>query len=274
MPFDIIFLDAGGTLVWPNWDRVRETLRAHGIEVDAGSLAAADPFVRRSLDEQHLIAAASDLRRGWNYLESVLARAGVALTPTAQRVSSLEEYPRTLKLDQHGRRFRVKTEEIRSRALMVITMFAFALVLGFADHLFPLAQRGLPLWLLLFSTLLGGGSGAAIRMVFQRRHGVGPLVTSSITVTLGLGMFSGGLTELLYLVSQPGDVILTQNSPLRLISIVTVVAAVAGPTAETVFRNCCALTSCAPRRSQFRRARRRGRCSTPVSPLRSIDVRS
>lgn len=139
-------------------------------------------------------------------------------------------------LDQRGRRFRVETKEIRSHALIAIAMFVFALVLAFAGHLFPLAQLGLPLWLLLFSTLLGGGSGAAIRMVFERRYGVGPLVTPSIMVTLGLGMISGGLAGLLYIVSQPGDVILTQNSALRLISIVTVVAVVAGLTAETVFR--------------------------------------
>jgi putative hydrolase of the HAD superfamily len=99
MPFDTIFLDAGGTLVWPNWERVSETLRAHGILVDAAALAAADPFVRRSLDEPHLIAAATDQRRSWNYFESILARAGVPLTPAAQRaISRLEEYQRTTNL--------------------------------------------------------------------------------------------------------------------------------------------------------------------------------
>jgi hypothetical protein len=158
------------------------------------------------------------------------ARMAHGLTPDAvsRWVASL--------LDQRKRRFRVETKEIRSHALIAIAMFVFALVLAFAGHLFPLAQAGLPLWLLLFSTLLGGGSGAAIRMVFERRYGVGPLVTPSITVTLGLGMISGGLAGLLYIVSQPGDVILNQASALRLISIVTVVAVVAGLTAETVFR--------------------------------------
>jgi hypothetical protein len=139
-------------------------------------------------------------------------------------------------LDQRRRRFRVETKEIRSHALIAITMFVFALILAFAGHLLPRAQWGLPVWLLLFSTLLGGGSGAAIRMVFERRYGVGPLVTPSIMVTLGLGAMSGGLAGLLYIVSQPGDVVLTENSALRLISIVTVVAVVAGLTAEAVFR--------------------------------------
>jgi hypothetical protein len=75
MPFETIFLDAGRTLIWPNWERVGETVRAHGIQVDAAALAAADPFVRRSLDEPHLIAAAPDQRLGWNYFESIVARA-------------------------------------------------------------------------------------------------------------------------------------------------------------------------------------------------------
>jgi hypothetical protein len=75
MPFETIFLDAGGTLIWATWERVGETLRVHGIQVDAAALAAADPFVRRSLDEPHLIAAAHDQRLGWNYFESIVARA-------------------------------------------------------------------------------------------------------------------------------------------------------------------------------------------------------
>ena len=142
----------------------------------------------------------------------------------------------TALLDQRQRRLRVETKEIRSHASIAIAMFVVALVCAFAGHLYPLKWGALPTALLLFSTLLGGGSGAAIRMVFERRYGVGALVTPSLMVTLGLGMISGGLAGLLYIVSQPGDVVLTENSALRLISIVTVVAVVAGLTAETVFR--------------------------------------
>jgi hypothetical protein len=143
----------------------------------------------------------------------------------------------TTLLDQRQRRFRVETKEIRSHAFIAIAMFVVALVLAFAGYLFTRPQLGLPTWLLLFSTLLGGGSGAAIRMVFERRYGVGALVTPSIMVTLGLGMISGGLAALLYIVSQPGEVDLTGSSAaLRLVSIVTVVSVVAGLTAETVFR--------------------------------------
>src|SRR4029077_8164903 len=79
-PIDTICLDAGGTLVWPNWKRVRDELAAQGIAVDASSLADADPRVRRSLDEQHLIAASTDQSRAWNLSVAVLTTAGVELT--------------------------------------------------------------------------------------------------------------------------------------------------------------------------------------------------
>jgi hypothetical protein len=34
---DTICLDAGGTLVWPNWERVRDALDAHGIAVETAA---------------------------------------------------------------------------------------------------------------------------------------------------------------------------------------------------------------------------------------------
>jgi len=124
MPFETIFLDAGGTLVWPNLERVSETLRAYGIQVDAAALAASDPLVRRSLDEPHLIAAATDHRRGWNYFESVLVRAGVALTPAAQRaLSRLEEYQRTTNLWESVPAFVAPAlEELRRRGYKLVVV--------------------------------------------------------------------------------------------------------------------------------------------------------
>ena len=102
MPFDTIFLDAGGVLVWPNWTRVSDALRANGIEVDPASLAAADPFVRRSLDVAELIAAAADQRRGWNYFELVLTKAGVTLSAAAEAaLVTVQEYQRTTNIWEH-----------------------------------------------------------------------------------------------------------------------------------------------------------------------------
>ena len=102
MTFDTICLDAGGTLVWPNWARVSDALAAQGIAVDAASLAAADPRVRRSLDERHLIASSTDQSRAWSFFDAVLTLAGVDLTPEARRaLAYVEEYQRTMNLWEH-----------------------------------------------------------------------------------------------------------------------------------------------------------------------------
>ena len=75
---ETVCLDAGGTLVWPNWTRVSAALAAEGVQIDPSALAAADPRVRRSFDEAHVIAATTDQRRGWSYFETILQTAGVA----------------------------------------------------------------------------------------------------------------------------------------------------------------------------------------------------
>jgi putative hydrolase of the HAD superfamily len=92
-------LDAGGTLVWPNWSRVSAALAGEGVHVDASTLAAADPRVRRSFDEAHFIAATTDQRRGWTYFETILETAGVTPSGGVQRaLTALAEYQRTTNL--------------------------------------------------------------------------------------------------------------------------------------------------------------------------------
>jgi HAD superfamily hydrolase (TIGR01549 family) len=86
---ETIFLDAGGVLVWPNWDRIAATLGAHGVAVDPQRLAAADPRVRVMIDNEELIASSTDQRRGWTYLEQVLAEAGAA--PSDGMAAALDE---------------------------------------------------------------------------------------------------------------------------------------------------------------------------------------
>jgi putative hydrolase of the HAD superfamily len=121
---DTICLDAGGTLVWPNWARVRDALAAEGITVDVARLAAADPRVRRSLDERHLIAASTDQRRAWTFFDDVLTIAGVELTPEARRaLASMEEYQRTQNLWEHVPEFVGPTlVELRRRGYKLVVV--------------------------------------------------------------------------------------------------------------------------------------------------------
>ncbi len=92
MPITTLFLDAGGVLVVPNWQRISDTLAAHGVRVAADALERADPYARRDLDlglENH----ASDQQRGWLYFNLVLERAGVALSASTEAaLAELQAY--------------------------------------------------------------------------------------------------------------------------------------------------------------------------------------
>ena len=74
---DTLFLDAGGVLVFPNWDRVSATLSAHGVGVSAGALRLAEPAVKFSIDQSHRVEGSDDAQRGGLYMEGVLDAAGV-----------------------------------------------------------------------------------------------------------------------------------------------------------------------------------------------------
>jgi HAD superfamily hydrolase (TIGR01549 family) len=88
-----IFLDAGGVLVFPNWERVSDTLRRYGVDVDSAALAAAEPYAKRDLDRTSTIRATNDERRGWLYFELILERAGIPLTTaTADALAELHRY--------------------------------------------------------------------------------------------------------------------------------------------------------------------------------------
>lgn len=99
---ETIFLDAGGVLVWPNWSRVAETLAAHGVHVDAATLAAADARARAAIDRQDFVASSDDRRRGWTLFELVLTEAGVDLSEQAlAALADLDTYHRAENLWEH-----------------------------------------------------------------------------------------------------------------------------------------------------------------------------
>jgi putative hydrolase of the HAD superfamily len=96
---ETIFLDAGGVLVWPNWERVSQALQAHDVAVDPDRLAAADPLARFEIDRAEVIAASTDQRRGWTYFDLVLRHAGVPLSEnTTAALDDLHYYHREMNL--------------------------------------------------------------------------------------------------------------------------------------------------------------------------------
>jgi len=93
MPLETLFLDAGGVLVVPNWNRVAEALARQGVTAAAGHLAAAEPHAKRELDTPEGIRSANDERRGWRYFHLVLAHAGIPRTEaTDGALAELREY--------------------------------------------------------------------------------------------------------------------------------------------------------------------------------------
>jgi putative hydrolase of the HAD superfamily len=75
-----LFIDAGGVLCHPAWDRVSEALAAEGVIISATDLARAEPLAKRDIDEASVIGATSDAARGWLYFNKVLEHAGVPLS--------------------------------------------------------------------------------------------------------------------------------------------------------------------------------------------------
>jgi putative hydrolase of the HAD superfamily len=76
-PIETLSLDAGGVLVFPNWERVSRTLARHGVHVPAESLRRAEPAAKFSIDESRQISTSSDAQRGGLYMDRVLDGAGV-----------------------------------------------------------------------------------------------------------------------------------------------------------------------------------------------------
>lgn len=93
MSLETLFLDAGGVLVHPNWNRVAETLARHGVTVSADALWQAEPYAKRVIDEGAGIARTSDEQRAWLYMDLVLERAGVRQSPAVDAaVAELAAY--------------------------------------------------------------------------------------------------------------------------------------------------------------------------------------
>jgi HAD superfamily hydrolase (TIGR01509 family) len=90
---DALFLDAGGVLVHPNWYRVADVLKRHGVQASADALWAAEPHAKKIIDEGTHIARTTDEERAWVYMDLVFERAGIQPSDaTRAAVNELAEY--------------------------------------------------------------------------------------------------------------------------------------------------------------------------------------
>ena len=77
MSIETVLLDAGGVVVFPNWERVSDSFARHGITVSPEALREAEPEARFAIDDAHRVATTSDADRGSLYFTLVFQRAGV-----------------------------------------------------------------------------------------------------------------------------------------------------------------------------------------------------
>ncbi len=96
---ETVFLDAGGVLVYPNWVRISRALAEHGVQVDPETLARAEPFAKKQIDDRTTIASTTDAGRGWLYFNLIFERAGVPLTAAVEAaLGDLHAYHQTSNL--------------------------------------------------------------------------------------------------------------------------------------------------------------------------------
>lgn len=76
---ETVFLDAGGVLVHPNFDRVASVLGDHGVETTGAMLRSVEPRAKRDLEDPAFIRTSDDDSRGLVYFATVLRRAGIEI---------------------------------------------------------------------------------------------------------------------------------------------------------------------------------------------------
>ncbi len=92
-PVETLFLDAGGVLLFPSWQRLSDALGAQGVPVAPQVLRDAEPHAKRQLDLPELVQTSNDAQRGWTYFNLVLEHAGVARSPaTDAALAELQAY--------------------------------------------------------------------------------------------------------------------------------------------------------------------------------------
>jgi HAD superfamily hydrolase (TIGR01662 family) len=91
MAIDTVFLDAGGVLVFPNWERVASALAVYGIRTTAAALAAVEWRAKHEVDTR--ARGEGDVIRGWLVFERVFALAGITGPATiAAALGDLQSY--------------------------------------------------------------------------------------------------------------------------------------------------------------------------------------
>lgn len=80
---EVVFLDAGGVLLFPDWQRVSGVLASHGIRATSGQLAAAEHIAKRRMDDAGFRTTTGDLVEPDGYLGWVVQATELPYAPDA-----------------------------------------------------------------------------------------------------------------------------------------------------------------------------------------------
>jgi HAD superfamily hydrolase (TIGR01509 family) len=76
---ETVFLDAGGVLIHPNFDRVAAALEGQGVRASGEALRAVEPLAKRDLEDPSFVRSSDDDSRGLVYFATILRRAGIGI---------------------------------------------------------------------------------------------------------------------------------------------------------------------------------------------------
>jgi HAD superfamily hydrolase (TIGR01509 family) len=74
---EVVFLDAGGVLLYPDWERVSRILERHGIVATSAQLAEAEFPAKRRMDDAGFTTSTGDITEPDGYLGWVVKAAGM-----------------------------------------------------------------------------------------------------------------------------------------------------------------------------------------------------
>jgi hypothetical protein len=222
-------------------------LVAMGHRIPILALAAfggAATTVWQSLSVERDLATRDDIalmaRPGWTGDSASELVAGLL----RQRRTLLEQQRRDL-LERLRQGRAIKLHAALSAALFVAALAVVPLTWGRGG-----LSRELLFWALFFCPVLGGVSGATIRLVFDFREGTLPLTTQSALTTAALGLVAGGIAGLLFITAQmtgipsglDGEVqktvveALQRDQAKNLVPFALAIGFLAGLTLDAVFR--------------------------------------
>lgn len=100
MPITAVLLDAGGTLVFPNFHRIADEFARCGADCAADALERAEAGVRFAIDRADFIAGTDDSERWTRFMENLARGAGLSAMPS-DAFDRLKAYHDTENLWEH-----------------------------------------------------------------------------------------------------------------------------------------------------------------------------